>query len=167
MFRTLGRYADGVNLWLASGQLLIGRRRQRRQDRLHAVLREALSPQARPDALRFYIDAARAGWRGLLFYSGIVSIAITFIGDKAAGYEGRWIGIAILASSATVCLVGELDLVWRLVVLRSARRRYAADGEVLGESTLRLLRIARANDGVLVLQLCAGLSVGLAVGLAK
>lgn len=165
-FAALGHWNDSLNLFLATRQL-VKRRRRGRGDVIEEMLRDALTSRPEPQAVWFYLDTARVGWRAMLFYSLLFMGVATYVGEKIAGYAGSRIGLGIGALPAAASLVGEFDLLWRLVVLRSARRRFRAAGGAVDEPTRRLLRIARVNDGTLLLQIVVGLATALPLALVR
>lgn len=166
VIHVLGRRAESVNVWLASTPLVLGRRTMH-DDFRRQILREATGARPAPESLRFYLDAARIGWRFMLFYSGLFSVGAAYVGDRVGGERGFWIGFGIGMFFFTACLIGEVDLVWRLIVVRAAKRQFIAGGETLDGSTERLLRLAKLNNGILLVQACGGLAVALTLSLAR
>jgi hypothetical protein len=71
--------------------------------------------------------------------------------------------IPVFAFGSAFCITGACDGLWRLILVMSARNNYRRAGKQLDATSGRLLRIARLNDGTILIQTIAGLVAALYV----
>jgi hypothetical protein len=162
-FDGLGSWSDASNRWAVAARPSIFR--QPVGEANPTTQREALAPEPDLTALWLYLDTVRSGWRMMLFYSLLFMGAATYIGDATWGYTASRIGLSLGIFPAVASLIGEFDMIWRLLDLRAARRRIRAGGSD-GE-TIALVRRAQSNHATLLIQVVAGLAVAVPVAVLR
>jgi hypothetical protein len=148
---------------------------QRRTDAAHVLLISRLAgPLSRaPDALEWwretqvsdekperrstYLYLVGTCWSKLALMCGV---AVSLLGFGLAQVNDS-LGYS-LASTALVltmgfCLTGLADTIWRSWLVAAARRRYRTANRKVDDRTRRLMRLARLNDGGLLLQFASAI----------
>ena len=125
------------------------------------ILDDAVSKDPDPISLYFYLSQLVTAWSNLVLPFGFLMIGIAYLGDRLGSAH---IGLAVGLFPNVFCLVGGADALWRRPFAKRARSRYLATGHRFDPETSRLIRIARANDGSLILQLFV--AMGVAIGIA-
>lgn len=92
----------------------------------------------------------------LVFVGGVGSIGIAYLLHLLFGSSGLGVGVRLFAFVGVVCLAGIVDTLWRSVITSIAERRYTRAEYKPDRVTAGLMRVARINDAVLLLQLVAG-----------
>jgi hypothetical protein len=142
----ISRATDALNLFLA-------RRLTRRvEPRADQALSEAITGTATPIELYAYLTNLFVAWSGLVLPAALLALASAFVGNQIDGNRGNEVGLAIGMGSVAFCMVGAADAAWRRRIAKAARGRYLRNEFVLDEPARRRMRIARVNDGTLVLQ---------------
>lgn len=118
-----------------------------------------------PVFLKGYIDTLFYGWGILWSVFAALALALGYLGDKLTGHRDRWIFASVAVLPAVACLVGEFDALWRGFYARAAAKRYLQAERVFDDECRRLVRVARLNDGAIMIQLAVGIAVATWFGL--
>jgi membrane protein required for beta-lactamase induction len=147
-------------------------------DALHLFLIKHLAgPRARaPDALEWWHETQRSDespeersiyvilvatcWSRLIFVVGIVTLPVAALVqqvDESLGHKVFWIPTLFALG---FCCTGMADMFWRSLVVRAAERRHRDHPRRrVDDQTRRLMRVARVNDGALLIQFAVAVLV--------
>jgi hypothetical protein len=87
-------------------------------------------------------------------------VGIAYLGDRLGSAN---VGLAVGLVPNVFCLVGGADALWRRLFAKRARTLYLDSGHKLDPTIRELIRIARFNDGTLILQLLISIYVSVRV----
>lgn len=123
----------------------------------------ALAEGALPIDVALHLQKLGWAWAVLAPALGVVALTIGWILHSLGVMHSYNSLLAVFGGITAFCLVGGADTIWRYFYADHADRRYwrndgASDGE-----TVRLVRKALTNDGILIVQI--GVGIGLALAL--
>jgi len=91
----------------------------------------------------------------LMAASGISALDIEKVGHGDLAHRVAIVGVLFAAG---VCLTGVADVWWRMILVKIATYRWNRSSHTLDARSQRLMRLARVNRGVLVIQLAVGVA---------
>ena len=160
--RKLAAWSDSVNLFLVmrDANKIRGPAEVRTENR--RMLENAVSRSPDPVCLYLYLTRLVIAWSTFVLPFGVLMVGISYLGDRLGAAH---VGLAVGLFPNVFCLAGGADALWRRPFAKRARTLYLAAGHRLDPETRELIRIARANDGTLLLQLFVAICISVSVGL--
>jgi hypothetical protein len=158
--RRLAALSDSANLFVLIWQARDFRDSPELWRENREALADAISANPSPISLYFYLSTLVTAWSTLVLPFGFLMIGIAYLGDRLGAAH---VGFAIGLFPNVFCLIGGADALWRRPFAKRARTLYLAAGHQLDPETRELIRIARANDGTLVLQLLIAICISVRV----
>jgi hypothetical protein len=114
--------------------------------------RETQSSDEKPERRSTYLFLVGTCWSKLALMCG-VTVALIGYGlaqvDDSLGYS---FASTTLVFTMAFCLTGLADTIWRSWLVAAARRRYRAANRTVDDQTRRLMRLARLDDGAIIIQ---------------
>lgn len=108
---------------------------------------------ADPETYYVYINGVITGWYLAALTTGLLMVALAYLGSALAGHSGRTVGVVFGVGITVFCIVGAADATWRALLVRTARGHA---GRWDGEKSDRVLRAAQARYPRLAFQVMAG-----------
>jgi hypothetical protein len=108
--------------------------------------------------LYVYLFALIGAWCVLAIASGLLMVALAYLGSVVSESSGRETGLALGAGVAVGCLVGMADATVRSLLVYFDSRKRALDAH-----PGRLSYVARPRNWTLVVQLVIGVLVSLSL----
>jgi hypothetical protein len=140
-----------MNLWVAASVRL------RRTQAIWRLFEDALGPSPDPADLVIYLRALSGAWSLLFGGSVLLLVGLGFVASAVGGHTGHLVSLTIGVFPMGFCIVGEFDAAWRYKCARRAQQ-LSSPGMTVDDRAGRLIRMARANDGGVILQLLGGLA---------
>jgi hypothetical protein len=106
-----------------------------------------------PEDRSIYVILVATCWSRLIFVLGVPILVIGVLLQQANDSLGTRFVRVCLAFTVGFCCTGMADMFWRSLVVRAARGRYRRAKRKVDAKTRRLMRVARFDDRVLVIQL--------------